>query len=65
MTRAAEPAGRLLVPGRQGAALRGTLAHHAAQGTEVMLICTTRGSAGNDTNPALGDLADVAALFPA
>lgn len=40
----------------------GTLALCAEQGAEVTLICTTRGEAGQVTDPDLGPVEDIAAL---
>ncbi|PYE50419.1 PIG-L deacetylase family protein [Deinococcus yavapaiensis] len=40
----------------------GTLAHYAAQGARITLVCATRGEAGRVTDPSLGHVEDVAAL---
>lgn len=40
----------------------GTLAHYAERGVRVTLACATLGEAGKITDPALGDVADIAAL---
>lgn len=34
----------------------GTLAHYAARGAQVQLICLTRGEAGRNTDPSLGEV---------
>jgi N-acetyl-1-D-myo-inositol-2-amino-2-deoxy-alpha-D-glucopyranoside deacetylase len=40
----------------------GTLAHYAAKGINVHLICATKGESGKVTDPALGKVADVGKL---
>lgn len=65
MTRLSERLSLLAVfahPDDEALRCGGTLAHYAAQGVEVTLICTTRGEAGQVTDPLLGPVVDVAAL---
>jgi N-acetyl-1-D-myo-inositol-2-amino-2-deoxy-alpha-D-glucopyranoside deacetylase len=40
----------------------GTLAHYAAQGARVVLICATRGEAGKVTDPTLGEVSHLGVL---
>jgi N-acetyl-1-D-myo-inositol-2-amino-2-deoxy-alpha-D-glucopyranoside deacetylase len=40
----------------------GTLAHYAAQGVDVYLLCATKGESGKITDPSLGEVADVGKL---
>lgn len=55
MTRSASLLAVFAHPDDEAFSSGGTLAHYAALGVPVRLVCATRGEAGKVTNPALGD----------